>query len=268
MLVFKKDWLEIKRNREILLPMVFIPLIFSLGFPLILIVGTAVAPEFASSMEDLENMVRILPEHERNEVLQMTVPQAAIYLFTLYLLAPFFLIIPVMTSSVIAADSFAGEKERRTIEALLATPISDSELFLGKIMVSFIPSFMITIMSFTVYSILVDVLYLVMFNGRLLLPNLVWIMLIFCLSPAMAFTSICLTVIVSAKVKGFREAQQISGVLLFPIIALIFGQISGAVMLGPVVIGILTALFVTVDYAVLRLSIKAFKREEIIPKLV
>ncbi|MBO3832314.1 MAG: ABC transporter permease subunit, partial [Candidatus Brockarchaeota archaeon] len=167
-----------------------------------------------------------------------------------------------------AADSFAGEKERKAIEALLATPISDSELFLGKVMVSFIPSFMITIMSFTVYSILVDVLYFVMFNGRLLLPNLVWIMLIFCLSPAMAFTSICLTVIVSAKAKGFREAQQISGVLLFPIIALIFGQISGAVMFGPAIIGTLTVFFIFVDYAVLRLSVRVFKREEIIPKLV
>lgn len=202
------------------------------------------------------------------ELMQMTVPQAAIYFFTLYMLAPFFLIIPVMTSSVIAADSFAGEKERKTIEALLATPISDSELFLGKVMVSFIPSFMITIMSFKAYSILVDVLYFVMLNGRLLLPNLVWIMLIFCLSPAMAFTSICLTVIVSAKAKGFREAQQISGVLLFPIVALIFGQISGVVMFGPAIIGTLTVFFIFVDYAVLRLSIRVFKREEIIPKLV
>lgn len=84
----------------------------------------------------------------------------------------------------------------------------------------------------------------------------------------MAFTSICLTVIVSAKAKGFREAQQISGVLLFPIIALIFGQISGAVMFGPAIIGTLTVFFIFVDYAVLRLSVRVFKREEIIPKLV
>ncbi|MBO3755371.1 MAG: ABC transporter permease subunit [Candidatus Brockarchaeota archaeon] len=123
MLVFEKDWLGIKRNREVLLPMIILPLILSIGFSGILIIGTAVAPEFTSSMEDLENMVRSLLEHERSELMQMTVPQAAIYFFTLYILAQFFLIIPVMTSSVIAADSFAGEKERKTIEALLATPI-------------------------------------------------------------------------------------------------------------------------------------------------
>ncbi|MBO3800523.1 MAG: ABC transporter permease [Candidatus Brockarchaeota archaeon] len=265
MLVFKKDWLEIKRNREVLLPITILPLLFSIGLPLIFIVTTVVAQ--ASSMEDLESLIRSLPEHERNEVLQMTVQQAAVYVITLYMFAPFFLIIPVMASSVIASDSFAGEKERRTIEALLATPISDSELFLGKVMVSFIPSFLITIISFTAYSILVDVLSFSIFNGRLLLPNPVWIMLIFCLSPAMAFTSICLTVLVSAKVKGFREAQQISGVLLLPIIFLIFGQIYGIVTLGPMVIGLLTAFLILVNYTVLRLSIRAFKREEILSKL-
>lgn len=268
MLVFKKDWLEIKRNREVLLPIIIIPLLFSIGIPLIIIVGTMVAPESPSSMADLESLARSLPEHERNKVLQMTVQQAAVYIITLYMFAPFFLIIPVMASSVIASDSFAGEKERRTIEALLATPISDSELFLGKVLVSFIPSFMVTIISFITYSILVDVLSFSIFNGRLLLPNLIWIMLIFCLSPAIAFTSICLTVLVSARVKGFREAQQISGLLLLPIMVLMFGQISGVVMFGPIVIGVLTVFFTLIDYVILRLSVRAFRREEVLSKLV
>ncbi|MCS7138619.1 MAG: ABC transporter permease subunit [Crenarchaeota archaeon] len=267
MLVFKKDWLEIKRNHEVILPMIIIPLILSIGFPLVFIVGITMVPESASSMEDLENMIRNLPEHERNALSQMTPLQASIYLFTLYFLAPLFLIIPVMVSSVIAADSFAGEKERKTIEALLATPISDSELLLGKVMVSFVPSFMITVISFIAYSILVNILSFTML-GRFLFPNLLWIMLIFCLSPAMAFASICLTVIISAKVKGFREAQQISGMLLLPIIALMLGQIAGIIMLGPVIIGVLTLSIILIDYAVLSLSVRAFKREEILQKLI
>ena len=39
-----------------------------------------------------------------------------------YLLAPLFLIVPLMVSAVLAADAFAGEKERRTLEALLHLP--------------------------------------------------------------------------------------------------------------------------------------------------
>ena len=40
-----------------------------------------------------------------------------------YLLAPLFLIVPLMVSAVLAADAFAGEKERRTMESLLHLPV-------------------------------------------------------------------------------------------------------------------------------------------------
>ena len=49
----------------------------------------------------------------------MTEIQVMIYIMALYFFAPFFLIIPQMASSVIVSDSFAGEKERKTIEAPL-----------------------------------------------------------------------------------------------------------------------------------------------------
>ena len=43
-----------------------------------------------------------------------------------------------------------------------------------------------------------------------------------------------------AKVKGFKEARQISLILLIPILALMFGQISGVIIFGPGIIAILT----------------------------
>ena len=78
-----------------------------------------------------------------------------------------------------------------------------------------------------------------MFNGLLLLPNQVWLMMIIGLSPVIALASIGLTVTISAKVKGFREAQQISVILVAPILGLVFGQISGTLFLGPVVLSAL-----------------------------
>ena len=122
-----------------------------------------------------------------------------------------------MASSVIASDSFAGEKERKTIEALLATPLSDSELMLGKILVAFIPSMLVSIGAFFVYTIIVDVLTYSLFEGQLWLPNMLWLITMFGLAPVVALTSIGLTVLISARVKGFREAQQISAVLLIPV---------------------------------------------------
>ena len=67
--------------------------------------------------------------------------------------------------------------------------------------------------------------------------------------------------------KGFKEAQQISVILLLPILALVFGQAAGAVIFGPVVIAVLICLFVFIDLAVFRIGLKMFKREEILAKL-
>ena len=184
----------------------------------------------------------------------------------LYFFAPFFLIIPVMASSVMGSDSFAGERERKTIEALLATPISDSELLLGKILVSFIPAMLVTFVSFGVYATIVDALTVGMFNGMLLLPNVNFLIMIFGVAPTIALCSIGLTVIISAKVKGFKEAQQISVVLLLPVLGLVFAQISGVLVLGPLVLAALIGVLAIVDVAVFYVGVKIFRREEILSK--
>ncbi len=266
-LVFRKDWLEIRRNWQVILPIVILPLMISVVLPVVLIVISSMVPASETQISGFDTLIQNLPATVHEQLAGMTEIQVMIYIMALYFFAPFFLIIPLMASSVIASDSFAGEKERKTIEALLATPISDSELLFGKMLVSFIPSMIVTIVSFVIYSTVFDLLSFSMFNGMLLLPNLDWILLIFGLAPTVALASIGLTVIVSAKVKGFKEAQQISVILLLPILALVFGQAAGAVIFGPVVIAVLIGLFVFIDLAIFRIGLKMFKREEILAKL-
>jgi len=267
MLVFRKDWREVSRNWQVILPIAIIPIFVSVLLPVLIVFipGLAVTPD--SSLGGLEIFIRNLPSHVQQELVGMTDQQVMVYIMALYFFAPFFLIIPLMASSVIASDSFAGEKERKTIEALLATPISDSELLLGKILVSFIPSMIVTVISFSIYSIVVDVAAFSLFNGRLLLPNVVWLMLIFGLAPAIALAGIGVTVIISARVKGFREAQQISAAMVAPILALVFAQFTGALVFGPIVVAVLIALFAIVDLIVFKIGLKLFEREEILSKL-
>ncbi len=266
-LVFRKDWLEVSRNWQVILPIVVVPLMISVILPVILTLIPSLATTPGTPFSGFETMVENLPNHVLEQLAGMTQQQVIIYIMALYFFAPFFLIIPLMASSVIASDSFAGEKERKTIEALLATPISDGELFLGKILVSFVPSMIVTSLSFSVYSTVFDLLSFNIFNGALLLPNLDWIILIFGLAPALALASIGLTVMISAKVKGFREAQQISVILVIPILALVFGQVTGAIILGPLVITALIGFFAIIDLVVFNIGVKLFKREEILSKL-
>jgi ABC-2 type transport system permease protein len=266
-LVFKKDWMEIKRNWQVLLPVIILPLIFAVLFPS-LIIFISSAPTEDASMQDFQSLIPNLPSDVQALIAQMTPMQILVYIMVVYFFAAFFLIIPVMASSVLGSDSFAGEKERKTIEALLATPISDSELLMGKILVSFIPAMIITWVSFAVYTVIVDILTFGMFNGMLLLPNVNFLIMIFGVSPTLALCSIGLTVIISAKVKGFKEAQQISVILLLPILGLVFAQISGVMVLGPLVLALLIGILVLVDVGVFYVGVKMFRREEILSKPV
>ena len=267
-LVFWKDWTEIRRNWQVLTPIIIVPILVSVLLPSVIIFIPNLAPSTTFSSQNLESILKNLPPNIINEIAGMTVQQSTIYLLVLYFLAPVFLVIPIMASSVIASDSFAGEKERKTIEALLATPLTDAELFLGKVLVAFIPATIITFASFALYSAVVDILAAGMFNGLILLPNQVWLTMIFGLSPLIALTSIGLTVTISAKVKGFREAQQISVILIAPILGLVFGQISGTLFLGPVVLYALMGTFALVDILIFYVGVRSFKREEILSKSV
>jgi ABC-2 type transport system permease protein len=265
-LVFRKDWLEMRRNWQVLFPLVVVPMVFAVMLPMIAVAPTLPLPAQISSA-GLLNMMKAFPSNLRNEIAEMNGQQAIIYVLSLYLFAPVFLIIPIMASSVIASDSFAGEKERRTIEALLATPLSDSEMLLGKILVSFAPATIITAASFLIYSTVVDCLTINIFNGRLLLPNPTWLLLIFGLAPALAFADIGLTVIISARVKGVKEAQQVSALLLVPLVGAVLGQTSGVTILDPFLLGELAALLAMLDVGIFVACVKAFGRDKILMRL-
>ncbi len=255
-----------KRNWQVLVPIIVVPMLVSILLPTVILFLPNLTPTANMSMQGLEAVMKNLPSNILADIAGMTAQQALTYLLTLYFLAPLFLVVPIMASSVIASDSFAGEKERKTIEALLATPLSDSELFVGKVLVAFIPAVLVTFASFAVYSVVVDILAAPMFGGALLLPNPLWLTMIFVFAPEIALTSIGLTVAISSRVKGFREAQQISVVLLAPILGLVFGQISGTLFLGPVVLFALIGSFALVDIIVFYIGVKVFKREEILSK--
>jgi len=264
LLVFHKDWLEVKRNWEIMTPIVIVPLIFSIALPALILVIPGNMSN--TSTQGMGALLANIPENVRSELVGLNEGQTIIYLILVYVFAPVFLIIPAMASSVIASDSFAGEKERKTIEGLLATPLSDEELMLGKMMVAFVPSMIVTLLSFTAYTVLVDALSFGTF-GRLILPTLNWILVIFLLAPAIAVTGIALTVIVSARVKGFREAQQLSVLIILPIMMLVIGQVFGVLLLVPAIILMLFAVFVVIDIVILKLGFRLFGREEILSRI-
>jgi ABC-type Na+ efflux pump permease subunit len=163
---------------------------------------------------------------------------------------------------VIAADSFAGEKERKTSEALLSTPVTTSELLIGKMAASFIPAVVLTLMVFAIYGSMINY-FAFRSSGAYVLPTTSWILMIL-ISPFLSLAAIGIVVLVSAHVRGIKEAQQISSLLILPVLVLPFVSIFGVVNLTPVFFLEVMAFLVIVDIAIVHFGIKSFRKESIL----
>ena len=148
-----------------------------------------------------------------------------------YILPTFFLMIPVMASSVMAAGSFVGEKEKRTLETLLYCPLSLKEIFRAKVAASFLLSMFVSILSFLAMLAVIEAETAV-FTGSLVLPDAKWLLVMLLVAPSLSLIAITLIVRVSAKAQSVEDAQQGAVFLVLPLILLIVGQFSGVLLIN------------------------------------
>ena len=173
------------------------------------------------------------------------------------------IMIPVMIPTVTASYSFVGEKMNKSLEPLLATPVTDLELLVGKSGSIFVVSMAATWLSFAVATTVVDLL-LGPVLGYYPLPNDYWIVGILLLSPGMCLMSIFANVLISSKVNDVRVSQQIGGVLVLPIIMFFILSLTGFLSQGLVPILAFSLMVFGIDLGILWLSVNTFKREEIL----
>jgi ABC-2 type transport system permease protein len=143
-----------------------------------------------------------------------------------YLLAPLFLIVPLMVSAVVAADAFAGEKERRTMESLLHLPVRDRDLYVGKLMTAFVPAVAVSWIGFVAFCIVSNAVAWPVMH-RFFVPTRLWLLMIFWVAPAVAALGLGVMVRVSARARTAQEANQLGGAVILPLIFLALGQSTG-----------------------------------------
>ena len=136
-----------------------------------------------------------------------------------------------MAASVMAASSFVGEKEKRTLETLLYCPLSIKEIFQAKIFASFIMSMMVSFASFFAMIIVVETeVFLTM--EQFIWPNISWLFIMLLLAPSISLLAITFIVRISAKAQTMEEAQQRSAFLILPLVLVMVGQFSGILLLN------------------------------------
>lgn len=261
--VAEKDIREIGTSWQFWLPTIIVPLIMFVALPLLFVFLMGSLKMSPSDQEETLRMISRMPATLRAPLEGMTIPQMSVHFMLNQFLAPMFLIVPLMVASVVAANGIAGERERRTIESLFYTSATDEEIYFGKVLAAFVPAMLVSLVSFLLASITINLSGYRLF-GYLFFPSLTWTLVFVLLSPPIAFLALAVTVMISAKSKGFQEAQQMGGVLVLPIILIVIGQVSGIFFLDQRTIPIIAVVLYIIDYILIRLGARTINRERIV----
>jgi ABC-2 type transport system permease protein len=261
----EKDLKSTFSSKKVWVPMVLVSLLLCGIMPVVFTVIGTQTELFSKESADLKQMVdsfiKGFPEHKIKDTV-MALPNMGLqflFLFLSFMIAPFFLLVSIINSMVTASNSFAGEKERKTLESLLFAPISIKDLFLGKVLASFIPTMVIT---YLVYIIDILVLNLLTYStfDELVLVSPTWLLLMLWVVPILVLFSILVNVLISAKVKTYQEAQQFAGLLVLPVIGLLVGQLTGLFFINPLILFLIGVALLIGNFILLKVMAKFNKR--------
>lgn len=259
--IVAKDLAAIRRSKAIMVPMLLVPGILLLGLP----AAIALAARSGSGA-DLSGLLGRLPTEMVAPILDRPPGEHLLLLVNGYLLLPLFLVVPLMVSAVLAADAFAGEKERRTLETLLHLPVRERDLYVAKLAVAYLPTMALSWGAFVVFCAISNVIgWPVM--GRIFLPTVEWIIVIAWVAPAVAALGLGIMVRISARANTTQEANQLGGAVIMPLIIGTIGQASGLLLLDPPVIAVIGVVIWVIALWLIRGGMRRFSRDRIATRL-
>jgi ABC-type Na+ efflux pump permease subunit len=250
--IIKKDFRSITANRRLFVSLLVVPLCLIIVMPSIFMLTAHMAPNDS----DLQAMLELVPQSSWSGSAEQTLMDLVFN----YILPVFFLMIPIMASSIMAASSFVGEKEKHTLETLLYAPLTLNQIFRSKVMASFLLSMLVSLLSF-VSMILVVETEAFFLMGALLIPKVNWLIILLLLSPGVSLIAVTLIVRVSAKAQSMEESQQSAVFLILPLVLLIAGQFSGVMLLSPLLLLALSLVCGVIAWLLLKKSMKRFSYE-------
>jgi uncharacterized membrane protein SpoIIM required for sporulation/ABC-type transport system involved in multi-copper enzyme maturation permease subunit len=176
-------------------------------------------------------------------------------------LVPFLLMVvgffPVSISLVIALESFVGEKERRSIEPLLTSPLSNGQLYLGKLLAAVLTPLLASYLGISIYFIGVT-------RQVNWAPDPTLIVQILLLNTVQAFVMVSGAVVISSQATSVRAANLLASFIIIPMALLIQGE-SVVMFWGryPVLWWAIAGLLVIAGLLI-RSGLAHFNREELI----
>jgi ABC-2 type transport system permease protein len=174
------------------------------------------------------------------------------------------LLTPVAGAMSVAAYAVIGEKQARTLEPLLATPLTTFELLAAKVLGALVPGIVLVTACFALYVSGVAVFAHPGVYRTLLLPRA--LLIIFVLGPLASLAALQLAVCVSSRVNDARSAQQIGALIILPISALLIAEVTGHVRLTSAVLLLMSAALAALNAVLMAIGVRLFDRESILTR--
>jgi ABC-2 type transport system permease protein len=251
--IINKEWAEVFKNKLVLFTVAFLPLIL-VAMPLIML------PLMGGEAEGMDE----IPTELVGEMCIGLGEMECLQLYMMSLFTLMFMILPVMVPVTIAAYSIVGEKTTRSLEPLLATPITTLELLAGKMLAAVIPAVVVTWLTYLLFIVGVWFMASTAVLRGLLAP--MWLLAILVVGPLLALFSVSIAIMVSSRVNDPRVAEQLSGAVVVPIILLLVGQSVGFILLSQALVLVVAVVVAVLDIGLVYLAIQTFERENILTR--
>ncbi|MCB9683566.1 MAG: ABC transporter permease subunit [Alphaproteobacteria bacterium] len=252
--LLRKEALDLVKHRMVLVTLLLVPSLLTL-VALGSVVPLQALPQGEVSMDELGPLAASVDCTD-------LAPEDCLRLSVAAMHRLLYLIIPTTLPTVIAAYSVVGEKSERTLEALLATPISTTELLSAKGLAALIPAVVATWLAAAVHAAGLFAAVGPDLLARVYTPA--WLAALVATVPTLALASVLLSLLVSSRSVDPRSAQQLGGFVVVPIVGMLIAQSLGVGVLRAPVLAALTIGAAAIDALLMWLCVQVFERESIL----
>jgi len=254
--IIRKEWAQVFKNRLVLFSVAFMPLLFT-AIPLVMLFS------MREGSGDSQGLTNDLPSQFSQFCQEGLTPIECFQIYTINQFMLLFMMTPLIIPVNIAAYSVVGEKTTHSLEPLLATPITTMELLIGKNLAAAIPAIIATWIYFMIYVVGAWLIVRSPHVVAALLDPMWWIAVVVT-GPLLAILSVNFALIVSSRVNEPRVAEQLSAVVILPLLALFIGQVAGVFLVNRSLVLLFSLVVLILDVILVNLAGRLFQRETIL----
>ncbi len=262
----RKDVIEFTKSKYVLSAIIGMPLLFAILFPFTSLLPIAKIDPAEFESADFGQFINNLFSKAVTNWSSLG-SQAQTLVMIAYSMFIIVLMLPIIIPAVTASETVVGEKERKTMEAVLASPMSESEIVLSKIISSFLPSIVGTLVAAIGYIIITDII-IYPFIGQILFPDLISMILVFIFSPMVSIISVELMIMISTRVTSVRDAYQLGSLIVLPLIMLVVAEMFGLLFQSTITMIAGIAILAVLIFILFKITTNIFDRERALIKMV